>query len=43
MIKYLDKNLPEEFSLQNGLKQGEALAPLLLIFVLEHLNSSLQI
>jgi hypothetical protein len=31
-----DKNLPETFSIQNGLKQGNAISPLLFNFALEY-------
>jgi hypothetical protein len=32
----IDKNLSENFPIQNGLKQGEALLPLTLNFALEY-------
>jgi hypothetical protein len=32
----IDKNLSDTFPIQNGLKQGEALLPLLLNFALEY-------
>jgi hypothetical protein len=31
----IDKHMSDNFSVQNGLKQGDALAPLLLNFALE--------
>jgi retron-type reverse transcriptase len=33
---HIDKNLSEKFTIQNGLKQGDTLSPLLLNFALEY-------
>jgi hypothetical protein len=38
----IDKNLSDKFSTENGLKQGDALSPLLFSFVLEYVIKRIQ-
>jgi hypothetical protein len=39
---HIGKHLSDNFSIQNGLKQGDALSPLLLNFALEYANRKVQ-
>jgi hypothetical protein len=39
---HIRKNLSDKFSIQNGLKQGDALSPLLFIFALEYASRRVQ-
>jgi hypothetical protein len=38
----ISKHLSDKFPIRNGLKQGDALSPLLLNFVLEYANTKVQ-
>jgi hypothetical protein len=38
----IGKSLPDRFTIQNGLKQGDALSPLLFKFALEYANRRVQ-
>jgi hypothetical protein len=41
-MNHIGKHLSDNFPIQNGLKQGDALSPLLFNFALEHANRKVQ-